>query len=230
MPAARTPGSLAFAPSPCWARRPVSPAGCGPSAPRRSRGVLLAAAAALVVAAYAAASRTDIDATTEVSALVVLAAGVTAGLGQLRFSSAIIAVTTLVLIEKSALHRFAARLDDEGLRAAVRFAVMAAVVLPLLPVGPYGPLDTVRPRELWLLVLFFSALSFAGYLARRAVGPRHGYSVAGLLGGLISSTSVTFTFARLSRTNAGARRLTRHRRRRRVHGPLPARRRRHAGA
>ena len=81
----------------------------------------------------------------------------------------------------------------------VRFAVMALVVLPLLPRGPYGPLGGVRPRELWALVLFFSGRSFVGYVARRIVGPGHGYFVTGLLGGLVSSTNVTFSFARTSR-------------------------------
>jgi uncharacterized membrane protein (DUF4010 family) len=80
--------------------------------------------------------------------------------------------------------------------------VAALVVLPLLPEGPYGPFGGIRPRELWALVLFFSGLSFAGYLARRVVGPDRGYFVTGLLGGLISSTNVTWTFARLSRTDA----------------------------
>jgi uncharacterized membrane protein (DUF4010 family) len=94
-----------------------------------------------------------------------------------------------------------ARVDDVSLRAAVRFGVMALVILPLLPEGPYGPLGGVRPRELWALVLFFSGLSFVGYLARRAVGPAHGYFVTGLFGGLISSTNVTFTFARESRAH-----------------------------
>jgi uncharacterized membrane protein (DUF4010 family) len=77
---------------------------------------------------------------------------------------------------------------------------MALVVLPLLPAGPYGPLGGVRPRELWALVLFFSGLSFLGHLARRIVGPGRGYLVAGFFGGLISSTNVTFTFGRLSRS------------------------------
>lgn len=80
---------------------------------------------------------------------------------------------------------------------------MALVVLPLLPEGPYGPLSGVRPRELWALVLFFSGLSFAGYVARRLVGPGQGYLVTGLLGGLVSSTNVTFTFARTSRVDEG---------------------------
>lgn len=161
--------------------------------------VLLAASAALVVVGYLAASRHDVDATTEVSALVVLAAGVLAGSGRLAVASGVIAVATLLLVEKSSLHALAARLDDEGLRAAARFAVMAAVVLPLLPPGPFGPWNTVRPREVWLLVLFFSGLSFTGYVARRAIGARHGYAVAGLIGGLVSSTNVTFTLARASR-------------------------------
>jgi uncharacterized membrane protein (DUF4010 family) len=161
--------------------------------------LLIAGAIAVVVAAYAAASRRDPDGTTEVAALVVLAAGVLAGTGQWALAGGTIALTTLLLIEKSRLHSIAERLDDTSLRAAVRFAVMAVVVLPLLPDGPYGPWGGIRPRTLWLFVLFFSGLSFAGYLARRAVGGALGYPVAGLLGGLVSSTNVAFTFARLSR-------------------------------
>jgi len=161
--------------------------------------IVLAAAGALIVAAYVAGSRVEIDGTTEVGALVVIGAGVLAGVGYLALSSGIIAITCLILLEKSALHAAVARLDDEELRAGARFGVMAIVILPLLPTGPYGPWDAVRPRELWLLVLFFSGLNFAGYIARRNVGASHGYPLAGLLGGLISSTNVTLTFARASR-------------------------------
>jgi uncharacterized membrane protein (DUF4010 family) len=164
--------------------------------------VLLAGITAIIVAAYAAASRHDIDATTEVAALVVVAAGVFAGLGSFRLASGIIAVLSLLLVEKSRLHSMVARIDDVSLRAAVRFGVMALVILPLLPSGPYGPLGGIRPRELWALVLFFSGLSFLGYVARRAVGPAHGYFATGLIGGLVSSTNVTFTFARESRVRA----------------------------
>jgi uncharacterized membrane protein (DUF4010 family) len=165
--------------------------------------VLLAGAVALIIAAYVAGSRRDIDGTTEVAALVVLAAGVLAGMGLLPLASGIVALMMLLLIEKSRLHALVRRIDDVGLRSGVRFAAMALVVLPLLPEGPYGPLGGVRPRELWLLVLFFSGLSFAGYVATRIVGPGRGYLVTGLLGGLWSSTNVTLTFARASRKNPG---------------------------
>jgi uncharacterized membrane protein (DUF4010 family) len=161
--------------------------------------VLLAGAAALIVAAYAAASRVDVDGTTEVAAIVVLAAGTLSGAGQIVLGSAVVAATVLLLLEKTRLHALVGHIDDAALRASARFAALACVVLPLLPQGPYGPLDAVRPRELWSLVLFFSGLSFMGWIARRVVGPHQGVILSGLLGGIISSTSVTLTFARDSR-------------------------------
>lgn len=166
--------------------------------------ILLAGSVAIIAAAYVAGSRQDVDGTTEVAALVVLAAGMLAGIGSVRLASGIIALVTLLLVEKSRLHSLVGRIDDVTLRSGVRFAVMALVVLPLLPVGPYGPFGGIRPRELWALVLFFTGLSFLGYLARRLVGPDHGYLVTGLLGGLVSSTNVTLTFARASRADRTA--------------------------
>lgn len=166
--------------------------------------VLLGGGVSLVAIAYIAASRRDVDGTTEVAAMVALAAGAIAGLGHLALASGIIAVTCLLLVEKSRLHSTIAHLDDAEIRAGIRFAVMAVVILPLLPEGPFGPLGGIRPRQLWLLVLFFSGLSFAGFLARRAVGVKHGYPLAGLLGGLVSSTSVTLNFARESRDHPDA--------------------------
>lgn len=160
--------------------------------------ILLAGSAALVVVGYLAASSKDVDGTTEVAALVTMAAGVLAGFDRLALASGIAAATCLILVEKSRLHGAIAKLDDDEIRAGVRFAVMAAVILPLLPEGPYGPWGGVRPRLLWILVLFFSGMGFVGYIARRIAGPKTGYAWAGLLGGLVSSTNVTFTFARES--------------------------------
>jgi uncharacterized membrane protein (DUF4010 family) len=161
--------------------------------------VLLTGAVALVAVAYAAASRRDIDGTTEVAALVVLAAGVLAGIGLQQVASAITALMVLLLAEKTRLHGLVRLIDDEGFRAGVRFAVMALVILPLLPEGPIDPWGGIRPRALWMLVLLFSGLSFAGFVARAVVGERYGAAITGLLGGIVSSTLVTLTFSRLSR-------------------------------
>jgi uncharacterized membrane protein (DUF4010 family) len=166
--------------------------------------VLLAGAVGVIVAGYVAVSRRDVDATTEVAALIVIAAGTLVGLKFWALGSAITTVTALLLIEKSRLHTLVAGISDVGIKSGLRFALMAVVVLPLLPVGPYGPLGGFRPRELWLLVLFFSGLSFFAYIVRSFLGPGRGYVVAGLLGGLVSSTNVTFTFSKLSRNDRRA--------------------------
>jgi uncharacterized membrane protein (DUF4010 family) len=164
--------------------------------------VLLAGASALIVAAYIIAARPGghaVEATTEVAALLVLALGVLAGLGFLELASGATAVMVLALSEKERLRRIVTRIGESELRAGLQFAVLALVVMPLLPAGRYGPWGGIEPRGLWIIVLLFSALNFAGYLARKAVGPERGYGVTGLMGGLVSSTAVTFQFSRLSR-------------------------------
>jgi uncharacterized membrane protein (DUF4010 family) len=161
--------------------------------------VLAAGAVALVIAGYLAAARRDVDGTSEAAGLVAIAAGLAAGLGWLALASAVIALTMLLLVEKSRLHALVARIDDDEMRAAVRFGVMAIVILPILPEGPFGPWGGIRPRELWMLVLLFTGISFAGYVAHKLFGAGHGYPVAGLLAGIVSSTNATFTFSRLSR-------------------------------
>lgn len=159
--------------------------------------LLIGGGLAVIVAGYVRASKKDIDATTEVAAIVVIGAGVLAGLGHLQLSAALTTLTVLLLAEKPRLHGFVARLDQPTMLAAARFAVMSVVILPLLPEGPFGPGPGIRPRELWMLVLLFSGMSFVGYIAQRLSGAS-GYPLTGLLGGLVSSTSVTLTFARLS--------------------------------
>jgi uncharacterized membrane protein (DUF4010 family) len=164
---------------------------------------LLLGGGALVVAAYAIVARRGgddaADGTTEAAALAVLALGVLAGLDETRLAAAAGAIMVLALREKSAIHGFVRRLDDLELRAALQFAVLALVLLPILPEGPYGPWGGVRPRELWGVVLLVSGLNFAAYIARRAIGETHGTAVAGMLGGLVSSTAVSLSFARQSR-------------------------------
>ena len=160
---------------------------------------LAAGTAALVVVAYTTvARRGEVDATTEVAALVVTGAGAFAGFGWLALASGLSVATALVLLEKSRIHDLVFRIRSAELSAGMRFAVLALVVLPLLPQGPFGPAPGVKPREIWSLVLLFSGLSFASFIALRVAGPAKGYGVSGLLGGLISSTPVVLNFSRES--------------------------------
>lgn len=167
--------------------------------------VLIAGAIAVVTVAYlVTAWHGTIDATTEVAAVVVLGAGALAGWGQLTAASAIAAITALALVWKGKLHGAVAHIRSEELEAAARFAALALVVLPLLPAGPLERFGDLEPRKLWALVLIFSGLSFAGYIAMRVAGPERGYGLAGLLGGIVSSTAVTLNFSRESRRKEAA--------------------------
>lgn len=173
-----------------------------------SLGALIAGALAIAggmalgVSAYVVAARrpqSDVDGTTEAAALAVVALGALAGSGWLTLAAGTGSVVVLALSEKTRLHWLVGRVGETELRAALQFAVLALVVLPLLPAGPFGGPLAFRPRALWAIVLFFSALNFAGYLARRVVGPTAGYTLTGVLGGIMSSTGVTLDFARTSR-------------------------------
>lgn len=162
--------------------------------------ILLGAAALLVVASFAIHARTgDLDATTEVAALAVLGAGWLSGSGRITVGSALAALTALVLAEKTWMHGAVEKLRSEEVAAGARFAALALIVLPILPAGPFGPAPGVRPQELWALVLIVSGIGFAGYAAVRWAGPEKGWGLAGLLGGLVSSTGVTLSFSRESR-------------------------------
>jgi uncharacterized membrane protein (DUF4010 family) len=166
--------------------------------------VLLGGCVAIVVTGYLAASRLDLDATTEAATLVVVAAGFVAGLGSWALSSGIIALTALLLVEKTKLHAWSEKIPEEAFRASFRFAVMALVVLPLLPEGPFGGGVGFRPRELWIVVLLLSGISFLGFAAHCVWGVGRGAMVSGLLGGLVSSTNTTLAFSRKSRGDAKA--------------------------
>lgn len=170
--------------------------------------MLLGAGGAFAVAAYLAATRrpapegaTDpaLDGTTEVAALAVLAIAMLAGLGHLGVAAGAAALMTLALGEKTRIQGWVRRLGEREFAAALQFAVLALVVLPLLPRGPLPQLAGIMPRSLWTIVLAICGINFAAYVAVRLVGASRGSLVTGLLGGLFSSTLTTLTFARRSR-------------------------------
>jgi uncharacterized membrane protein (DUF4010 family) len=179
--------------------------GCAGLLAREGHDLIAAAivfgTAGMAIAAYVVATRApdaDRDGTTEVAAILVAALGVIAGAGSWAVAAGAGSLVVLVLHEKQRLHGAVTRVQPAELSAALRFAVLALVVLPLLPEGPYLGWAAIRPRSLWFIVLLFSAINFAGFLARRTAEEGRGYLLTGLLGGVISSTAVAFGFARFS--------------------------------
>ncbi len=60
-------------------------------------------------------------------------------------------------------------------------------------------LSAVKPYKVWLIVVLVSFISFVGYVLIKVVGPRGGIGLTGMIGGLVSSTVTTLSFARRSR-------------------------------
>ncbi len=164
--------------------------------------VIIGAGVLFPISAYAATLRrpgTTTDGTTEVAAILVVAMGAASALGHRTMASAAAVLCVLLLAEKSTFQNALQKIAPHELRAALQFAVLALVILPLLPSGAYGPYNAFQPRQLWIVVLLFSGLNFAGYIARRIIGETRGLTVTGFLGGLVSSTAVSLTFSRRSR-------------------------------
>lgn len=165
-------------------------------------GVMLVAVflgfAALVGVGYAAAAmrRGELGMTTEVAALVTFALGALATLGREKEAVFGAVVTTALLGFKPLLHAWLERIGRAELEAALKFLLISAAVLPNLPDRGYGPWEALNPYHIWWMVVLIAGISFAGYLAVKALGAKGGILVTGLLGGLVSSTAVTLAMAR----------------------------------
>jgi len=158
------------------------------------------AVAALAVAAYwRTASIERAGTTTEVAALVTYWVGAIAGAGALVLAAAIGITMAVLLAAKERLEAFPQAMSREELRATLTLAVLAAVILPLLPDQSYGPWGVWNPRTIWIVIVLVCGLSFAAFLAVRFWGERRGVYVTGVLGGLASSTALTVSLASQSR-------------------------------
>jgi uncharacterized membrane protein (DUF4010 family) len=165
---------------------------------------VLIAVAGLVTVAYFRTSVHDPGLTSEMAALVSALLGALIGFGQAPLAVAIGVVVAVILAQRDPLHRFVAALSEEEVTAVLKFAIVAVVLLPLLPDRAMGPFGAIVPRHLGFLVAAICGLGLAGYVLVRWIGSRAGFALAGFLGGLVSSTAVTLGFSARARTNADA--------------------------
>lgn len=160
----------------------------------------LVGVAALMALAYYRTNADDPGTTTEIAAVVTFL------LGALAYSRPAVAVALAVvaaglLLSKSRIHRFARDIVTEvEMEDAIKFFVVAFVVLPLLPDQPMGPYGVLNPAKVWLLVVLLSGIGWIGYVGVRALGSERGLLVTGLAGGFVSATATTASMGRLSRT------------------------------
>src|SRR6266498_3958168 len=127
--------------------------------------------------------------TTEVAALLMFAIGGGAA---------------VLLHFKGELHGIVAKLGANDLKAVMQFALISLVILPELPNRTYGPFDVLNPRNIWWMVVLIVGINLGGYIAYKFLGQRAGITLGGVLGGLISSTATTVSYAKRAAAAPGA--------------------------
>lgn len=158
-------------------------------------GVLAAGAVTMLILDYRRAdtigARTDVSSTTEVAALLTFGLGVLATNGFSIPALAAAAVATALLSQRQMLHGWLRGMTETDIKAVVQFAVIAAVIWPLLPNKDMGPYNAWNPFDLWLVVVVVCGFSFSGYVAGRRFGETRGTLATAAIGGIYSSTAVT---------------------------------------
>ncbi len=145
-----------------------------------------------------------VSATGFVAGLLTFALGAYAIRGNMALAAAGGVVAAAVLAERHILHAFLRRLKWLELRAALLLLAMTVVLIPILPDRTIDPWNALNPREIWLMTLMVGAVSYGGYIAVRVAGMRRGLLLAAIMGGIATSTTVTWTFARLARHKPAA--------------------------
>lgn len=137
--------------------------------------------------------------TTEVAALIMFLVGVILVDGHTEAAIVVTGVTAALLHWKAPLHAFAHRIGVDEFRAIIQFVLIALVLLPVLPNQAYGPYAALNPFRIWLMVTLIVGMNLVSYVIYQVMTARKGAWIAGILGGMISSTATTVSHARQSR-------------------------------
>lgn len=143
--------------------------------------------------------------TTEFAALVMYGVGALIVLDRAGLAIVVGGVVAVLLHFKERLHNLVAAFGEKDLRAVFQLVLLALVILPVLPNETFGPYDVLNPFKIWLMVVLICGISVGGFIIYKFVGRRAGILLAGALGGVISSTATTVSYARRTReSNAAA--------------------------
>jgi len=122
----------------------------------------------------------------------------------------LLAVSILfVLHSKGRIRQFTDRLETGEVVTACKFLAIAGVVLPLIPAEPIAggwfeqvlTALPVTPRQIWLAVVVTTSISYFGYVLQTYLFPRRGLLLAGLIGGVYSSTVTVLVMSKKSKSN-----------------------------
>lgn len=103
------------------------------------------------------------------------------------------------LSAKPRIRSFADTLSGDEISTVAKFVIMAGIVLPLLPDQQIAGFIPVTFRQTWFAVVAVSGVSYLSYVTETYVFKSRGVLLAGMLGGLYSSTAATVVLAHQAR-------------------------------
>lgn len=145
--------------------------------------------------------------TTEMALLMMFGVGAFLAVGPAPLALALGGGVAVLLHLKPQMHSMAGRIGERDFKAIMQFVLITLVILPVLPNAYHGPFGVLNPFHIWLMVVLIVGISLGGYVAFKLFGERVGTIAGGVLGGLISSTATTVSYARRSRESPETSRL-----------------------
>jgi uncharacterized membrane protein (DUF4010 family) len=161
----------------------------------------LGVVAIVAISYWVTSNEGNIGSTTEFAIIFTFLLGGLVLVGSINLSLALTVITLVLLSLKLRLKSMIGQLTQKELFAFVRFVVIALLILPFLPNEFYGPYEVINPREVGWIIVLTSGIGFVGYILMKFLGTDRGILLTSILGGLVSSTLVTFTFSKKSKEN-----------------------------
>ncbi len=116
------------------------------------------------------------------------------------FVAAYAVLIVFLLSAKPLIRSFADTLSGDEISTVAKFVIMAGIVLPLLPDRQIAGFIPVTYRQTGFAVVAVSGISYLSYVAQTYLLKSRGTLVAGVLGGLYSSTATTFVLSEQARS------------------------------
>lgn len=147
---------------------------------------------------------TDSGQTTEAAILLMYVVGAYLAVGDKTLAVTVGGLVAVLLHAKGMLHGLVRKIGLEDIKVVMQFVLLSLVILPVLPDQAYGPYQVLNPRDIWLMVVLIVGISMSGYFAYKFFGQKAGTLLGGILGGMISSTATTVSYARRSKESPRA--------------------------
>jgi uncharacterized membrane protein (DUF4010 family) len=117
----------------------------------------------------------------------------------IEFSLLVLVIVLLLTEMKETFISFASRMNNDEFLTLAKFIIIAGIILPILSNERIIEDINLTPRNIWLATVVISGMSYVSYLLQKFVFQKSGLLVAGILGGLYSSTATTIVLSRKSK-------------------------------